>query len=243
MGYPVEIKVNVAGPVQDAQAALDLDEGKERRIWFLEDLTPGLDPPLPLLAAGVILRVRGGKNADSTAKLRPCRRTQLTDEWSGAFQDSDEFAYRVEEDWTGARRSLAASAVRELEPGQVDAVTASETDPGTLFCGKQRRFLRDCADLRINLDAVTPLGPVRATKWKNIAVGDFDTTIERWSAGNLDFLELSIRVGEEADQQQKRFEAVVRDMELPIDEDRQSKTRRILAELARAAPPTGAHHG
>lgn len=40
MGYPVEIKVNVAGPVQDALTALGLDGGSQRRIWFFEDLTP-----------------------------------------------------------------------------------------------------------------------------------------------------------------------------------------------------------
>lgn len=32
MEYPVEIKVNVAGPVADALAALNLDGGSDRRI-------------------------------------------------------------------------------------------------------------------------------------------------------------------------------------------------------------------
>jgi hypothetical protein len=163
MGYPVEIKVNVAGPVQDALAALHLDGGSEHRIWFLEDVTPGLDPALPLLSAGIILRVRSGKFDDSTVKLRPCRRTQLTPEWVEAFEDDGKFEYRVEEDWSGERRCLAASAVRELDPG---LVAAAETDPGALFGKKQRNFLGDCADLRINLDAVVPVGPIRATKWK-----------------------------------------------------------------------------
>jgi hypothetical protein len=238
MGYPVEIKVNVAAPVQDALAALGLDEGKERNIWFLEDLTPGSVPPLPLLSAGVILRVRSGKTGDSTVKLRPCRRTQLTDDWAEAFQEGDFVEYRVEADWTGGRRSLAASAVSDLDPGTVAAATTAQTGPGTLFGTKQRKFLRDCADLRINLDAVTPLGPVRATKWKDIALGGFEANIERWQAGTLDLLELSIRAESDAEQHQRGFEAAVRDLGLRLDDDSESKTRRVLAELARIAPPT-----
>jgi hypothetical protein len=239
MRYPVEIKVNVAGPVQDALTILGLDGGAERRIWFLEDVTPGLDPSLPLLNAGVVLRVRSGTSADSTVKLRPCRLTQLTPDWTEDFQDKDgdEFEYRVEEDWAGPRRSLAASAVQDLDPGLVTAVTDDEANPETLFGKKQRRFLRDCADLRINLDALALLGPVRATKWKNIAIGDFETNLERWQAGTLDFLELSIRVKDDPEPQQRGFEGAVRDLGLVIDDDREPKTRRVLAELARTTPP------
>ncbi len=247
MRYPVEIKVNVAGEVQDALATLGLDGGSERLVWFLEDLTPGLDPALPLLNAGVVLRVRSGTSADSTVKLRPCRRTQLTADWTDDFQDEDkdenEFEYRIEEDWAGPRRSLAASAVQDLDPELVIAVTAADTDPGALFGKKQRGFLRECADLRIALDALTALGPVRARKWKNITLGDFEVNIERWQAGTLDFLELSIRVEDDADQQQRRFEAAVRGLGLPVDDDPESKTRRVLAELARTGPPAGADRG
>lgn len=118
-----------------------------------------------------------------------------------------------------------------------------QTDPGTLFDKKQRDVLGDCADLRINLHAVTPLGPVRATKWKNIAIGDFETNLEWWQAGTLDFLELSIRVDTDAEQQQRRFEAAVGSLGLPIDDNPESKTRRVLAELSRTALPTGTHNG
>jgi hypothetical protein len=78
--FPVELKVNVAGPVADALSLLVSNEGSKRRIWFLEDLTPGLGTPLPLFSAGVLLRLRSGKTDDSTVKLRPCRRTQLAPE-------------------------------------------------------------------------------------------------------------------------------------------------------------------
>jgi hypothetical protein len=57
---PIEIKVNIAGKVDDALTALELDEGEPRDVWFLDDLTEGA-APLPLLTAGVILRLRRHK--------------------------------------------------------------------------------------------------------------------------------------------------------------------------------------
>jgi hypothetical protein len=235
MGDPVEIKVNLAGSVEQALSMLDLEGGSERQVWFLEDTTPGLDPALPLLAAGIILRVRSGTSEDSTVKLRPCRRTQLTADWSEGFEDKDDFEYRVEEDWAGPRRSLAASAVQELDPGAMAVVTEEESDPSSLFGKQQKQFLRDCADLRINLEAVTPLGPVRATTWKGIAIGDDEANIERWQVGDLDVLELSIRVDDDPEDHQRRFEAAVRSLGLPIDKDHDSKTRRVLLELTRGS--------
>jgi hypothetical protein len=130
---------------------------------------------------------------------------------------------------------LAASAVLELESGLIDAVALEGADAGTIFNGKQQEFIRDCADLRIALGGLTPLGPVRAMKWKNITVGGFGTDIERWTAGDLDFLEVSFRAESGAEQQQLRLEAAVRALGLAIDDDRESKTRRVLAELARMA--------
>ena len=94
MRYPVEIKVNVAGPVQDALTILGLNGGDERRIWFLEDLTPGLPQHLPMLETGQIFRVRldekknGSWEADATVKLRPARRTQLPHPWDRAHSSS-----------------------------------------------------------------------------------------------------------------------------------------------------------
>ena len=146
------------------------------------------------------------------------------------------------EDWAGPRRSLAASAVQDLDPGLVTAVTEDEADPETLFGKRQRRFLSDCADLRISLDAVTALGPVRAKKWKDIAIGDFEANVERWQAGDLDFLELSIRVEDDAEQQQRDFEAAIQNLGLAIDDNSASKTRRVLAELTRTTPPLGAQN-
>lgn len=183
----------------------------------------------------MVLRLRSGKSEDSTVKLRPCRRTQLTPGWADGFKGGNKFECRVEADWAGPRRALAASAVLEMESGLIDAVALERADAGILFNGKQQEFIRDCADLRIALGGLTPLGPVRATRWKNITVGEFGTDIEWWAAGDFDFLEASYRSESGAEQQQLRLEAAVRAPGLMIDDDRGSKSRRVLAELARMA--------
>jgi hypothetical protein len=77
----VEIKVSL-GRRQVARAldALGLGGNGERRsIGFLEDSTVGI--VLPLFHQGIVLRVRqvDGEHDDSTVKLRPCRRSQLTE--------------------------------------------------------------------------------------------------------------------------------------------------------------------
>ena len=234
ISYPVEIKVNLAPSVADALTALGLDRGSDRQIWFLEDLTPGLEPALPLLAAGVVLRLRSGETEESTIKLRPCRRTQLTPEWANRVNTENNFKYRVEADWAGQRRTLAASAVLELGSGLIDAVTLEGADPDILFDGQQQRFLRACGDLRVAFAGLTPLGPVRATKWKSVAVGGLEANVERWTVGTLDFLEVSIRTESRAEQQQLHLEAAIRARGLTIDESPESKTGRVLAELAGA---------
>lgn len=148
------------------------------------------------------------------------------------FKGGNKFEYRVEADWAGPRRSLAATAVLEMEFGSIDAVALEGADAGILFNGKQQELIRDCADLRIALGGLTPLGPVRPTRRKNITVGEFGTDIEWWAAGDLDFLEVSYRSESGAEQQQLRLEAAVRALGLTIDDDREPKARRVLAELA-----------
>src|SRR3954467_4545512 len=83
----VEIKVTLGrdqtGP---AVVRLGLPPQPSWQIWFWEDVTPGSGPATPLLYCGVVLRARdkaGGKD-DATVKLRPCRRSQLTDRWLAA---------------------------------------------------------------------------------------------------------------------------------------------------------------
>jgi hypothetical protein len=228
----VEIKVSLAGSrVDQALEALGLGDGQPRSISFLEDATVGVE--LPLLGQGIVLRVRRtGDEEDSTVKLRPCRRSQLTTEWTSE-EEGDGWRLRVEEDWAATRRSLATSCVSDLTEGRIDAVRAGTAPVRRLFGEGQRRFLRECAGMRIELDALTLLPAVAATRWEDVRVGDVDeVVVERWTLDDLDFLELSIRKKsvEKAQSAQRKLEQELADRGLERDDDT-SKTERVLRHL------------
>jgi hypothetical protein len=48
-----------------------------------------------------------------------------------------------------------------------------------LFGEGQRRFLNQCAGMRIELDALTLLPAVAATRWRDVRVGDATLDLER----------------------------------------------------------------
>jgi hypothetical protein len=231
----VEIKVSIGGPeVATALDALGLGgNGQQRRIGFIEDSTVGV--VLPLFHQGVVLRVRqvDGDEDDSTVKLRPCRRSQLTERWLGEKR-GDGWKLRVEEDWAGSRRVLAASCVSDLPQGRIASARAGTDPVRRLFTEGQRRFLSDCAGIQINLDALTLLPPVTATRWEGVRVrGVEDVVAERWTIDHLDFLELSIKKDtvEEAQPAQDELEREIRALNLERDDENESKTERVLAHL------------
>jgi hypothetical protein len=258
---PTEIKVTLGGEVSEgatdqvekALGLLGLEDGDRRWVWFLEDLTPGVSP-LPLLSAGIIARVRLNpkKNkpdeADSTIKLRPARRSQLLPPWNGGSEVDDQ-QYRIEADWAGSRRALAASCVAEVSPehlpvqpdeGSADFRCANGNwSPGAAFTSWQHEFLRTCTRLPVAVEGLTCLGPVHARRWKGVTVQEVkDVVAERWRVGQLDFLELSIRVGGDAADPataQVDFEAAVRGAGLDFPVEQETKTRRVLEHLAAQA--------
>jgi hypothetical protein len=138
---PIEIKVNISGDVEPALAALGLGDGKQRKVWFLDDLTEGVRQPLPLLSEGIILRLRRRDNGkeESTAKLRPCRRSQLAGSWAATPPDDEQ--YRIEGYWSRARHVLAASCVADLQPGTIEDALDGAVRIGALFTDPQRDFL------------------------------------------------------------------------------------------------------
>lgn len=229
---PIEIKVNVAGAVEAAIESLSLDEGAAREICFAEDLTPGLSSPFPLFAAGVVLRLRreADGSGDSTVKLRPCRRSQLTSEWSEPAGEDDKWEYRIEGDWAGSRHVLAASFVNEL--GAAD-LAAGLKDPVRAFASQQLALIEACAAIRINIAALTVLGTISATRWTKIKVGSVrKVNAERWQVGSLDFLELSRRVDQdEAATAQAELVGAALKAGLTIDSSAASKTEQVLEVL------------
>lgn len=258
---PTEIKITIGGAVDtgstgevdNALRTLGLDDGDRRWVWFLEDLTPGVTA-LPLLSAGVIVRLRlnprnnAPDEADSAIKLRPARRSQLLPPWHGPHQD-DDGKYRIEADWAGRKRVLAASCVADVPPEHVpvpyEQATGDSGDDGgrwspeAAFSSAQHDFLRTCTRLPVALGGLTCLGPVQARRWKNISLHlprgtGKEVVAERWTVGELDFLELSVRVdaGGDARAAQTGFEAAVRAAGLHFPEEQETKTRRVLQYLA-----------
>src|SRR3712207_6569848 len=119
----VEIKVTLGGDgAGPAVQQLDLPAETPWQIWFWEDVAPGGGPATPLLDAGVILRARdkAGGDDDATVKLRPCRRSQLTDHWlaaqKGETEDEEKWVVRIEVDWAGDRRGGGRAPPRRGHP-------------------------------------------------------------------------------------------------------------------------------
>jgi hypothetical protein len=112
----VEIKVSFdAGQTEAAMRALKLRPDQPAwRIYFCEDVNPGVSPGTPLLDRQIALRarIRPGDDDDSTVKLRPSRRSQLTNRWLTVTK-----GLKVEADWAGDRRVLAASHTEKRPEG------------------------------------------------------------------------------------------------------------------------------
>ncbi len=237
----VEIKTTVTAA--DAGRALDtlelLGDAVRRRIYFCEGLGGQLvTGPLPLLTSGVILRLRETDEADdSTVKLRPCRRSRLSTRWLACrIRGREEF--RLEADWSGAGRTLAASLVAMHDRGHVDDILAGRRTVRSIFSDSQREFLTDCADAFVDFEALTVLGPVSALRWPRLRWQGYDVVAEQWTLPGddaLDFLELSLRVEPQgAEIVQVSFDALLRRHDIDPEAVEQPKTRLVLEQLAHA---------
>ena len=231
----VEIKANVdAVEIDSALRAFERDgEGSPAVIRFAEDTTVGAE--LPLLAAGIVLRGRERKDDDDvTVKLRPCRRSQLTQRWLDG-DGPDDCERKLEQDWCGTRRVLAVSCRVEHPSGLLAAVADGDEPIGSLFTKSQRRFLDDCASIQVNVDVLTLLPGVTARRWKPVTIGGIDegVDLERWTVDDLDFLELSVKTSSErqAEGAQRRLEVELTRRGVPTSEARETKTALVLARL------------
>ncbi|MBX9362841.1 hypothetical protein K4G64_16885 [Streptomyces sp. WAC04114] len=248
MNFPIEIKINIDGNIDAALSALDRtqgDQAQKRLIWFAENRQGIADGRL-LLDSGVIVRFRSGDTPDElTVKLRPCTTEQLSGRFSAPF-DKESFEYKIEEDWSGMRRALSASATRTHPQGALLHAVAPGADAAAPLDTLQLRFLQECAHA-VRITGLDALGPIASTKLNNVPLDDLEVDFERWTVLDLDFLELSIRVkpkrGEEshefeerAERKQKKLESAVQDRGVVISENPENKTRRVLTALARNHP-------
>jgi hypothetical protein len=233
----VEIKATIAGDATP-RAVRTLGLPPDRPPWeiyFCEDVTVGLSAATPLLDAGVVLRARakpGGKD-DTTVKLRPCRRSQLSDRWLSTGKD-DDWELKVEADWAGDRKALAASLTADRRNGVVAAVSRGERSVQDLFVDEQLAFVRDGAPIAINLGTLTVLPPITATRWGSVdgTPDGLDLRAERWTVGDLDFLELSaVAPVDEAPETQQLLAGFVASLDVGAPPDQETKTRQVLAHL------------
>lgn len=260
----VEIRVTFSGA--DAAAAIGAlapDHGGARcRVHFCEALarspyTPGTlarsgttPGTLPLLDAGVTLRLRAGSGrgsgGDVTAVLSPCRASRLTARWLG-FRTEGPDSFRVRGDFSGDSRVLAASFASTCGRTAVRAVTDGGAPPATAFSGRQRAFLAECADVRVDTGDLTVLGPVHTARWSGVRLDHHEVRLERWTVrgaraagGPLEWLEVSERVAPEgAEVVQASLTALLRARGLEPDLAPEARTRRVLEALraAKAGAP------
>jgi hypothetical protein len=233
----VEIKVSFGSDqTGSAMQALSLPSSQPRwQIFFCEDVNPGVLPGTPLLDGGVVLRarLRSGDDADATVKLRPCRGSQLIDRW---LTETDKL--KVEADWAGQRKVLAASHTDNRPKQVISDVARGRRSVTDLFTKQQLQFLSDCAGIQVNLDTLTALPPVTAMRWKTVATAPPDLSLraERWTVGDLDFLELSIAVQiEQAPAKQAALTDFVGSLGLTVNPEQETKTRQVLDHLVRAS--------
>ena len=239
----VEIKVTIAGVHVDAAVAtLGLTGADDWRIVFCEDVTAAA-AGTPLLDLGVVLRARAKSRTkgDSTVKLRPCRWSQLDGPYLHNADDGDT-ELKIEADWAGPKRLLAASLTAGWADQRLSTVEDDGEPAAALFTDRQRDFLARCAPGRINLAVLTALPAFAATRWDAFAARsdgvDLSIRAERWSIEDGDeFLELSIvSTVERAVADQAALQSFVTGKGLTIDDSTDNKTRRVLTTLvARAA--------
>jgi hypothetical protein len=242
----VEVKVSLdSDQTAAAMKVLDLANVTPWKIFFVEDVTPGLCSATPMLDHHLILRARQktkGKD-DVTVKFRPGRRSQLTHAWLATTKTDDgdlDSELKVEEDWAGERRVLSISLTAERPEGLVGAVAAGEHGVDALLTHDQRRLVSECSGSFVNLAALRMLPAVSAMRWPTFGVPgpgetELDVRAEHWAIQDLNFLELSIAVEvEEAQAAQAALIAFVEDKGLQPSSG-EAKTSQVLQRLVAEA--------
>lgn len=213
-------------------------DAKDRDIWFYEHVNGiGGRRALPLLNHHLIVRVRRspGGSGELTIKVR-AEDLVLPDAWSVPDQ-GDGWEFKVEGDWAGDRHTSAASLGADFDAG--DGGRNGAPALGDIVIDRQLDFLHRAAELPVDVHALRGLGPISARAWRPSDLGferdgfEHKIAAERWQAGDLTFLELSLRVpATEATGVQLAFGAFLRDRGVPVGADQENKTGLMLRHLA-----------
>jgi hypothetical protein len=239
----VELKVTLAETeVDTALDKLGLDPdgaiAEPREIYFCEHVGPPSEPvTLPLLARGIILRIRKIQDGpdDATVKLRGPEGSVDPTLWGERNKKFGDDA-KIEGDWAADRRLVSASLDSKVEGGRIDEVVADRPRQLRRLLSRAQQEL--AADLLVELDGLELLDPIHAWKWKGAGGLDADVAAELWELdGGLRFLELSMRVDAKTNpvDAKRRFEESVRRRDLSIDAKQETKTSNVLERLVKAA--------
>jgi hypothetical protein len=242
----IEIKVTFsdAGAAAAIRTLAPDPGGARRRVYFCEALARSRAPgELPLLNAGVILRLRdgGGRGGDVTARLRPCRRSRLTERWLGFWAQGPD-SLGLTGDWSGEHRTLSATFTTDCGSSAVEAVASGVHPPSWALSERQRAFLADCADMCVAAGPLEVLGPVHSVRWDDVRLDHHEVTLESWTLDGpepLHWLEVSERVAPQgAEVVQASLTALLRRQGLDPGPGQAPKTRTVLETLARGIHAT-----
>ena len=225
----VELKVTVPdADLHSAVLELDLDvlDCDLRQAVFFDT------PDLQLSRAGVVVRARRTrKGGDSVVKLRPVVPAKLP----RRLRRADGFT--IELDAMPAAFVCSGSLKERVENSDVKEVLRGTRSIHRLFSREQRAFYAEHAPKGLDLDDLTPFGPINVAKTKF----ELDETIGREAVAELWFypdgtriLELSVKcMPDEAFHLAVATRAVLTRRGITLIGEQQTKTRKALQYFSR----------
>jgi len=223
----VELKLTILDAERDvALVQLDLDvlHAELRQVIFFDT------PDLRLHRAGLIVRARRTrKGGDAVIKLRPI----VPPELPRRLRRSDHF--RIEIDAMPGEYVCSGSLHESVDNDDVKAVIRGTRPIRKLFSTQQREFFVEHAPLGLELDALTPFGPINVAKTKFDLGGDGRTMkAELWFyPDGSRILELSVKCPpEKAFQRAAEARADLTRLGITLTGEQQTKTRKALQYFA-----------
>jgi hypothetical protein len=234
-----ELKLSIAGAnAHRARKRLGLRKRDAERttIWFCDRARRTADGiRFDLFDRGVIVRLRHkrgrGQDSDTTVKFRREAPLVLPDGWDPQGVP----AAKIEGDWTLHSRSVAVSLDSSAPGRAIDRAGDAGRPHARLFSGDQHRFAAAVLAPRpCDLTALRTLGPIDARRWDVPRRGlGIDVVAEQWKTGDLEFLELSVRVPtDEAEDWMRRLSEWAAEAGLAVQARGKAKTAAVLQYLA-----------
>jgi Uncharacterized conserved protein len=223
----VELKLTILDAERDvALVQLDLDvlHAELRQVIFFDT------PDLRLHRAGLIVRARRTrKGGDAVIKLRPI----VPPELPRRLRRSDHF--RIEIDAMPGEYVCSGSLHESVDNDDVKAVIRGTRPIRKLFSAEQRTFFSEHAPRGLDLDALTPFGPINIAKTKfELGAGGRTMKAELWFyPDGSRILELSVKCPpEKAFQRAAEARADLTRLGITLTGEQQTKTRKALQYFA-----------